>query len=52
VISKDDIKVFAAVPSKPGAEFPNAARWYETVAAAVASRCEFQCWSSLSMLVM
>ncbi|KAL6896543.1 hypothetical protein ACP4OV_007115 [Aristida adscensionis] len=37
-ISKDDIKVFAAVPSKPGAEFPNAARWYETVSAAVASR--------------
>ncbi|EEC80593.1 hypothetical protein OsI_22939 [Oryza sativa Indica Group] len=26
-ISKDDIKVFTAVPSKPGAEFPNAARW-------------------------
>uniref|UniRef100_A0A0E0C3D0 RRM domain-containing protein n=1 Tax=Oryza meridionalis TaxID=40149 RepID=A0A0E0C3D0_9ORYZ len=25
-ISKDDIKVFTAVPSKPGAEFPNAAR--------------------------
>lgn len=38
VISKDDIKVFAAVPSKPGAEFPNAARWYETVSAAVAPR--------------
>jgi elongation factor 1-beta len=37
-ISKDDIKVFAAVPSKPGAEFPNAARWYDTVAAALASR--------------
>ncbi|KAL6657121.1 hypothetical protein ACP70R_004901 [Stipagrostis hirtigluma subsp. patula] len=37
-ISKDDIKVFAAVPSKPGAEFPNAARWYETISAAVASR--------------
>ncbi|XP_062190394.1 elongation factor 1-beta [Phragmites australis] len=37
-ISKDDIKVFAAVPSKPGAEFPNAARWYETVSAAVAAR--------------
>lgn len=37
-ITKDDIKVFAAVPSKPGAEFPNAARWYETVSAAVASR--------------
>lgn len=37
-ITKDDIKVFAAVPSKPGAEFPNAARWYETISAAVASR--------------
>lgn len=30
--------MFAAVPSKPGAEFPNAARWYDTVAAALASR--------------
>jgi elongation factor 1-beta len=38
VISKDDIKVFAAVPTKPGAEFPNAARWYDTIAAATASR--------------
>ncbi|CAN6200154.1 unnamed protein product [Urochloa humidicola] len=38
VITKDDVKVFAAVPSKPGAEFPNAARWYETVSAALASR--------------
>uniref|UniRef100_A0A0D9X2J3 Translation elongation factor EF1B beta/delta subunit guanine nucleotide exchange domain-containing protein n=1 Tax=Leersia perrieri TaxID=77586 RepID=A0A0D9X2J3_9ORYZ len=37
-ISKDDVNVFAAVPSKPGAEFPNAARWYDTVAAALASR--------------
>jgi len=37
-ISKDDIKVFAAVPTKPGAEFPNAARWYDTVAAATAAR--------------
>jgi len=37
-ISKDDIKVFAAVPTKPGAEFPNAARWYDTIAAATASR--------------
>nr|CAB3455237.1 unnamed protein product [Digitaria exilis] len=37
-ISKDDVKVFAAVPSKPGAEFPNAARWYDTVSAALASR--------------
>jgi elongation factor 1-beta len=41
VISKDDVKVFAAVPSKPGAEFPNAARWYETVSAALAARCNF-----------
>jgi elongation factor 1-beta len=37
-ITKDDVKVFAAVPVKPSAEFPNAARWYDTVAAAVASR--------------
>ncbi|KAM0867823.1 hypothetical protein ACQ4PT_041725 [Festuca glaucescens] len=37
-ISKDDIKVFAAVPTKPGAEFPNAARWYDTIAAATAAR--------------
>uniref|UniRef100_A0A0E0JRD7 Translation elongation factor EF1B beta/delta subunit guanine nucleotide exchange domain-containing protein n=1 Tax=Oryza punctata TaxID=4537 RepID=A0A0E0JRD7_ORYPU len=37
-ISKDDTKVFAAVPSKPEAEFPNAARWYDTVAATLASR--------------
>jgi len=37
-ITKDDIKVFAAVPTKPGAEFPNAARWYDTIAAATASR--------------
>jgi elongation factor 1-beta len=39
-ISKDDIKVFAAVPTKPGAEFPNATRWYDTVAAATAARYE------------
>jgi elongation factor 1-beta len=38
VISKDDVKVFAALPSKPGAESPNAARWYETVSAALAAR--------------
>ncbi|XP_047063219.1 elongation factor 1-beta [Lolium rigidum] len=37
-ISKDDIKVFAAVSTKPGAEFPNAARWYDTIAAATAAR--------------
>jgi elongation factor 1-beta len=37
-ISKDDIKVFAAVPTKPGAEFPTAARWYDTIAAATAAR--------------
>ncbi|XP_066364102.1 uncharacterized protein [Miscanthus floridulus] len=37
-ITKDDIKVFAMVPSKPDTEFPNAARWYETISVAVASR--------------
>jgi hypothetical protein len=47
VISKDDVKVFAAVPSKPGAESPNAARWYETVSAALAARCDFTLQSML-----
>ncbi|VAH42722.1 unnamed protein product [Triticum turgidum subsp. durum] len=37
-ITKDDVKVFAAVPVKPSAEFLNAARWYDAVAAAVSSR--------------
>jgi hypothetical protein len=46
VISKDDVKVFAAVPSKPGAESPNAARWYETVSAALAARCDFMLQSA------
>ncbi|KAK1294633.1 Elongation factor 1-beta [Acorus calamus] len=36
-ISKDDIKVFAAVP-KPGEGFPNVCRWYQTVVLALTSR--------------
>ncbi|KAK1277122.1 Elongation factor 1-beta [Acorus gramineus] len=36
-ISKDDVKVFAAV-SKPGEGFPNVCRWYETVSSALAAR--------------
>ncbi|XP_072959001.1 elongation factor 1-beta 2-like [Typha angustifolia] len=38
VISNDDIKVFAAVSEKPGEGFPHARRWYENVAAVLASR--------------
>ncbi|KAK1277548.1 Elongation factor 1-beta [Acorus gramineus] len=36
-ISKDDIKVFAAV-SKPGDGFPNVCRWYQTIFSALAAR--------------
>ncbi|KAJ4791207.1 Elongation factor 1-beta 1 [Rhynchospora pubera] len=38
VISKDDVKVFGAVPTKPGSEFPNASRWYDSISAVLASR--------------
>ncbi|XP_008796172.1 elongation factor 1-beta-like [Phoenix dactylifera] len=37
-ISRDDIKVFAAVSRKPGGEFPNVCRWYETVSSIIALR--------------
>ncbi|KAH7678925.1 elongation factor 1-beta protein [Dioscorea alata] len=37
-ISRDDIKVFAAVANNPGAGFPNVARWYESVSSVVAAR--------------
>lgn len=37
-ISKDDIRVYAAVTGKPGAGFPNASRWHETVSSALAAR--------------
>ncbi|XP_008811772.2 elongation factor 1-beta-like [Phoenix dactylifera] len=36
-ISRDDIKVFAAV-SKPGGEFPNVCRWCESVSSIIAPR--------------
>ncbi|XP_072976761.1 elongation factor 1-beta 2 [Typha angustifolia] len=38
LISKDDVKVFGAVSSKPAAGFPNASSWYESVSAALAPR--------------
>jgi len=38
VISKDDVKVFGAVPTKPGSEFQNVSRWYESISAVLASR--------------
>ncbi|KAM0948749.1 putative translation elongation factor EF1B/ribosomal protein S6 [Dioscorea sansibarensis] len=37
-ISRDDIKVFAAVLKNPGAGFPNVARWYVSVSSALAAR--------------
>ncbi|KAF3326209.1 Elongation factor 1-beta [Carex littledalei] len=37
-ISKDDVKVFGAVPTKPGSEFQNVSRWYENISAVLASR--------------
>lgn len=40
-ISKDDVKVFGAVPTKPGSGFPNASRWYESVSGVLASRFVF-----------
>ncbi|KAI3982354.1 hypothetical protein MKX01_037887 [Papaver californicum] len=36
-ITRDDVKVFAAVSEKPGSAFPNASRWYETVSSLVAA---------------
>lgn len=38
MISKDDVKVFGAVPTKPGSEFQNVRRWYECISAVLASR--------------
>lgn len=35
-ISKDDVKVYAAVVAKPGDAFPNASQWYESVATQLA----------------
>ncbi|KAL5729459.1 hypothetical protein ACHQM5_002406 [Ranunculus cassubicifolius] len=37
-ISKDDIKVFAAVPSKPDSAFSSASQWYENVSTALSER--------------
>ncbi|XP_068662244.1 elongation factor 1-beta-like [Aristolochia californica] len=37
-VTRDDVKVFAAVLKKPGEGFPNAARWYETVSSHLSAR--------------
>uniref|UniRef100_A0A1D1Z9Y5 Elongation factor 1-beta 1 n=1 Tax=Anthurium amnicola TaxID=1678845 RepID=A0A1D1Z9Y5_9ARAE len=37
-ISRDDVKVYAAVSKKPGEGFPNVARWYGSVASVLAAR--------------
>ncbi|RZC79247.1 hypothetical protein C5167_003515 [Papaver somniferum] len=36
-ITRDDVKVFAAVSEKPGSAFLNASRWYETVSSLLAA---------------
>ncbi|KAK8959924.1 Elongation factor 1-beta 1 [Platanthera guangdongensis] len=38
LISRDDIKVYAAVTGRPGDGFPNASRWYGTVSSALSVR--------------
>ncbi|KAH1263540.1 Elongation factor 1-beta 1 [Glycine max] len=35
-LTKDDIKVYAAVVEKPGDTFPNAAKWYDAVSSQLA----------------
>ncbi|KAG4964532.1 hypothetical protein JHK82_038746 [Glycine max] len=35
-LTKDDIKVYAAVVEKPGDSFPNAAKWYDAVSSQLA----------------
>ncbi|CAA7398579.1 unnamed protein product [Spirodela intermedia] len=37
-ISKDDVKVYAAVPKKPSGGFPNVSRWYDSIASVLAGR--------------
>jgi len=37
-LSVDDVKVYAAVPVKPSDAFPNASKWYESVASQLAKR--------------
>lgn len=36
-LTKDDIKVYAAVSEKPGDSYPNASRWYDCVSSQLAS---------------
>lgn len=37
-LTKDDIKVYAAVLEKPGDSFPSAAKWYDVVSSHLAAR--------------
>lgn len=37
-LTKDDIKVYAAVLAKPGGAFPNASKWYDAVSSQLAAR--------------
>lgn len=40
-LTKDDIKVYAAVLKKPAGSFPNASRWYDSVSSHIAPRFAF-----------
>lgn len=37
-LTKDDVKVYAAVLEKPGSHFPNASKWYSCVSSHLAKR--------------
>ena len=37
-LTKDDIKVYAAVLEKPGGSFANASKWYDVVSSHLAQR--------------
>ncbi|WCJ20572.1 Elongation factor 1-beta 1 [Euphorbia peplus] len=36
-LTKDDIKVYAAVSTKPGASFPNASKWFDSVSSCLST---------------
>ena len=40
-LTKDDIKVYAAVLDRPGDSYPNATKWYDSVSAHLAPRLAF-----------
>lgn len=51
-LTKDDIKVFAAVLEKPSGGYPNASRWYETVSSHLATRFVVLCRTPFLVLLL